>query len=308
MNETIAIGWLGPTNNYWGWILGHFRDVSLLTERNFEAWLASQSQSVPDDKRRSALLVAVESRFSDTLDLWHAIEQTDEPEKRARMVTVCGLLGDDWVGHRRTFPLSENLQSFYWYEFYDRILPWLFSLSEPTQAASVRSPMNAAGKRRISPRVQRWIDTSLAIERRTIGGAAVAKSFKLALVVTETATARQLWCDAFSSQNVQCLATTPCNLKIWATPEVIVVDLESEPLAVREDSLRADHEARAETLVRQLVSQFPDAIILVTVSFPRWEAWDSLRECGADIIVAKPFQLTGIFDTLLSSKISDCTA
>jgi len=54
----------------------------------------------------------------------------------------------------------------------------------------------------------------------------------------------------------------------------------------------------SEHLVRKLSRQFPDSIIVVTESFPRWETWNSLLDSGADLIVAKPFQLTGIYDTL----------
>lgn len=299
MNETIAIGWLGPTNSYWAWILGHFRDVSLLSDCNLEDWRGSQSQSTSDKKCQSVLLVAVESRYSKTMDWLRKQSQEDVPEQRVTSeVPFCGLLGDDWVGHRRTFPLSESLQSFYWYELHDRVLPWLISFSQSPQAVSMSTTMNSGGLRRTSPRVQRWIDTSLAIERRSNSRSNISRSCQLALIVTETATTRELWCDAFTRQNVQCLATTPCNLKIWATPDVIVVDLESEPLALRSVSGSKDSGEPAETLIRQLVVQFPQAIILVAVSFPRWVEWESLCKCGADLIVAKPFQLTGIFDTL----------
>ena len=68
MSDSISIGWYGPSNDYWGWILGHFRDVTLLTDRNVEDWLALQSQTSNHASQASALLLAIDSRVEPEID------------------------------------------------------------------------------------------------------------------------------------------------------------------------------------------------------------------------------------------------
>ena len=304
MSDAIAIGWFGPTHDHWDWILGHFREVTLLTDRNVEDWVFLQSQASSSDTSGPphALLVAIESRFEPAVNFVKGLEQPVAPVGLKTCAMPWGvLLGDDWVGHRRTFPLPETMPTFYWYELYDRVLPWLVNLTQDTPNESSIVSSNPAGNRKVSPRVQRLIDTSLAIESRLTANKSTANPIELALVVTETTTTRQLWCDAFARYKIQCVATTPTQFELWAKPDVIVIDIESEPLAVRERHLEEDGGPRA-CLVRKVAHQFPDAIVVVAEPFPRWEDWRILKQWGADIIVAKPFQLAGILDTILSCQ------
>jgi hypothetical protein len=283
MTKSLSLGWYGPKHGPWDWILGHFRDVSILKERNVEAWAATQSP----------LLVAVESRFSRELQFAKSIEQIVAPkEVNSRPLPWCVVLGDDWVGHRRTFPLPETWLTFYWYELYDRLMPWLTNHAWMDPVPSSHDSA-AAGKRKVNPRVQRLIDTSIAVDQRI--AKAVANPIKLALVVTETSTTRQMWCDTFSKLEIQCVATTPNQFELWITPEIVVVDLESQPLAIREADFLTG-------IVHKLANQYPSAVILVTDGFPRWDHWSLLLESGADLLVAKPFQLTGVFDTLMGCR------
>ena len=300
MSDAIAIGWYGPTHDYWGWMLGHFRDVTLLTDRNVNAWIAAQSASTHGEANSpAAFLIASDSRFDSQIEFARHFEQTVAPKQpNAMQLAWCALLGDDWVGYRRTQPLPETMQTFYWYELYDRVFPWLKSTSRSADSAVTSDADTSGTRRRISPRVQRCIESSMAIEGRLQQIAARSSSMELALVITETTTTRQLWNDALTEQGVKCFSTTPDNLDVWANPDLIVVDLESEPLAVRKSIDRAGSSNAREDLIHRLSLQFPEAIILTTEGFPRWETWNSLRESGADLIVAKPFQMTGIFDTL----------
>ena len=309
MSDSIAIGWFGPTHDHWDWILGHFREVTLLTDRNVEDWISLHSQAADSNGPRltHALLIAMESRFESAVDFVKGLEQPVAPvDLKNCAVPWCVLLGDDWVGHRRTFPLPETFPTFYWYELFDRVLPWLLNLSVDALTESSKVSSNSIGNRRVSPRVQRLIDTSLAIESRLKNRKPNANSVDLALVVTETATARQLWCDAFARYKIQCVATTPTKFELWAKPDVIVIDIESEPLVVRERLLAEGRGGPRASLVRQVAQQFPDAIIVVAEPFPRWDNWRTLMQLGADIIVAKPFQIAGILDTILSCQIKLC--
>ncbi len=309
MSDSIAIGWFGPTHDHWDWILGHFREVTLLTDQNVEDWVFLQSRAASSDTPGppQALLVAIESRFEPAVNFVKGLEQPVAPVGVKTCAIPWGvLLGDDWVGHRRTFPLPETMQTFYWYELYDRVLPWLVNLTHDTPNESSTVSSNPAGNRKVSPRVQRLIDTSLAVESRLTANKSTANPIELALVVTETTTTRQLWCDAFERYKIQCVATTPTQFELWAKPDVIVIDIESEPLAVRERHLEENGGPRA-CLVRKVAQQFPDAIVVVAEPFPRWEDWRILKQWGADIIVAKPFQLAGILDTILSCQTKSCS-
>ena len=295
MSESMPIGWLGPTNDHWSWILGHFRDVSIILPRNIEEWVIAKS--------RATLFIAIESRFDPVLDLVRRLEKTIAPiDDKTRAMPWCLLLGSDWVGHRRTYPLPEAIATFYWYELHDRLIPWLVSQSQTDLSITPTHPNNASSNRPVSPRVQRLIETSLSIGNRQ--SKSTAKPIRLALIVAETATTRQLWCETLSPHEIQCVATTPDNLELWTTPDLVIVDIESEPMAIRELQLAEEDGGFRERLVRKLTSQFPAATILVADAFPRWETWRALLEFGADFMVAKPFQLTGILDTLRAIALS----
>ena len=295
MSESISIGWLGPTNDHWDWILSHFLDTTILSSRNIEDWIASQCGG--------CLFIAIESRFDSVLEWVRRFEKTNAAiDDKTRVMPWCALLGGDWAGHRRTFPLPESFPSFYWYELYDRLFPWLVNQSQASQTLTFVNPSNASNNRPASPRVQRWIETSLAIESRLSRSA--VNPIKLALIVTETATARQLWFETLSPHAIQCVATNCNQLEFWTTPDLVVVDIESEPLAIRELQLAEVDGGMRGRFIRKLAIQFPSAIILVVDAFPRWENWRALMEFGADMMISKPFQFTGILDTIQRTAIA----
>lgn len=305
MSNSRTIGWFGPKHAHWEWMLGHFRDVVLLTDRNVEDWFHSQSDFSPQSMRvtipPSVLLVAIDSRFDPSLDLVKRIEQNAAPNStEGSSVPWAVVLGEDWVGHRRTHPLPESLQSFYWYELFDRLIPWIVGLSHSADPLASTELSGNANKRPVSPRVQRVIDTSVSIGSRLKDGSGCLKPIRMAIVVSETATTRQRWFDSLTLHDIQCLATTPENVDLWTTPDIIVVDLESEPLEMQQARIETGLESPRVTLVRKLSNQFPDATLLVADAFPRWEIWSILSLAGADILVAKPYQLTGILDTLMN--------
>ncbi|MCY2983879.1 MAG: hypothetical protein NTY15_09605 [Planctomycetota bacterium] len=297
MSDSISIGWYGPSNDYWGWILGHFRDVTLLTDRNVEDWIAFQSQASDHPIHASALFIAIDSRVDPGIGLIKQLEQNIAiGSGEVRVVPTGVLLGNDWVGHRRTSPLPETLLTFYWYELYDRLLPWLGDFSNRSLEALAMETQAAGSKRKVSPRVQRVIETSLSIESRL---GCFARAGQLALVIAETAATRQLWCETLARHEIRSVATSPQNLSLWTKPDFIVVDLESDPLEVRNQHFHSQDGSPEERLIGKLARQFPDSTLLVADAFPRWENWVSLNRAGADILVAKPYQLTGILDTLV---------
>ena len=300
MSDSISIGWFGPTHNQWDWIFGHFRNVTLLTERSVKDWIASQSQAsqLRQVDSTPVFIAAIDTRFEPVLDLVKNLDPSlAQNPSDAISIPWCVLLGEDWVGHRRTYPLPETIQTFYWYEWYDRVLPWLVEQSQPRLESTSTDTMASTIKRKPSLRVQRLIDASLSMDRRR-RDKSTENSIRLALVVTESATVRQLWCEALSQYEILCVSTTPENLELWVWPDIIILDMDSEPLVVRErQSTEEIGDARGQ-LVRRIANQFTKATIIVADPFPRWDDWKTLKNCGADLMVAKPFQLPGILDAL----------
>ena len=69
--------------------------------------------------------------------------------KPNQSLAIAAVLGEDWQGHRRTFPLPDSLETFYWYQWFDGVLPWIQSRD-----------LLPANNQQLSPRVGRIIDRS----------------------------------------------------------------------------------------------------------------------------------------------------
>lgn len=309
MTAHASIGWFGPNNDAWEWILKHFHDVKLLREQDINPWIAGHSsRSVSDNADGIPILILASDFRSDPIaDLVLNLKPSDAPKPGSSCVPWCVLLGTDWGGHRRTQPLPESWHTFYWYELYDRIMPWLsqVGLWNGNVTPTTSNGSTVTSNRKISLRVQRWIDSAMAMnqrQRESVGvdskGVNEARSIQMALVVTENADSRQLWSEALSRRNIQSVCTIPSLLDIWLKPDILVIDLENEPLQRTLDE-RNFETSPVLTTVRTLSRQFPDAFQIVIDPFPRWERWALLQELGADILVGKPFCLDGILDSLL---------
>lgn len=294
MNKPLEIGWCGPTNECWEWILSHFQDSVVLRQQDIQPWI-QRSLSNPESEGHGSqpvLMLASEFRSDDVVALAKSLEPS------IATVPWCLLLGTDWAGHRRTSPLPEAWQIFYWYELYDRIMPWMMGLSEKGFVGSEQAETSASTtKRKISPRVQRWIDGSLASARRKkkLGSPGVNSATQMTLVVAETAETRQLWMESMARRKIACVATAPSQLDIWVQPDLIIIDIDESPLAC--DSASSTSALKAQ-LIERFCGQFPDSLQIVTDSFPRWQRWHDLNASGADVVIAKPFNLDGLLDTV----------
>lgn len=296
MNEPFIIGWCGPTNGYWQWTLEHFSDVRLLNNSELATWL-EPAQSISGASR--VLFTAIESRSDDHLKSLESIAKSAIGESSETAIqyaeilsSCCVLLGADWAGHRRTAPLPDNLRSHYWYELHDRTLPWVLhrkqianKKSKPNKSTSGNTTKDS---RRLNPRVARMLadlEDSRSLNQQH------ARSLSDALVVTNSVSIRQSWVETFAGLGIKATATTPDNLKLWAAPELIVVDLTELPLSA------SDSHQSTEQLLRRLSQQFSDAMLVVSMAFPRWDTWQRFREAGADALVGKPGNIAGLMNT-----------
>jgi hypothetical protein len=306
MTSSIEIGWYGPTQDCWGWMLEHFRDVVVLRQQDIGKWIEdhSGSRSVANDDATALLLFASDHRTDATMDVIRSLDlKYATAETTSQSMLPWGLaLGTDWSGHRRTQPLPDAWNTFYWYELHDRLLPWLGQLDLSKEYPSKQSSDVAASSqgRKPSVRVQRWIDSMMISKNlRT----SQATKPRLALVVVDQMEIKQLWVDALGRHQIQTVCAAPDQTDFWLEPDWIVIDLAKPPLdsTLVNDEHGLEGSSGSDPLAKALVrltDQFPQSIKVVVDGFPRWDRWNDLQSKGADLLVAKPYHIEGLIDTL----------
>lgn len=306
MTRSIEIGWYGPTHDCWGWTLEHFRDVVVLRQQDIAKWIEDHSGSsgTGDNDATALLLFASDHRTDATADLIRSLDlKHASTETTSQSMLPWGLvLGTDWSGHRRTHPLPDAWNTFYWYELHDRLLTWLGQLVPLTESSSkqISPEANSSQGRKPSVRVQRWIDSmTIAKGERAKQGTKP----RLALVVVDQMETKQLWVDALGRHQIQTVCAAPDQTDFWIEPDWIVIDLAKPPLEYTLDKSTKGLDGSSvsdrfeKTLVR-LTDQFPQSIKVVVDGFPHWNRWNDLQSKGADLMVAKPYNIEGLIDTL----------
>ncbi len=306
MTRSIEIGWYGPTHDCWGWTLEHFRDVVVLRQQDIAKWIEdhSGSRDAGSNDATALLLFASDHRTDATVDLIRSLDLKHATTETTSQSTLpWGLvLGTDWSGHRRTQPLPDAWNTFYWYELHDRLLPWIGQLAPLMEYSSkqVSLEANASQGRKPSVRVQRWIDSmTIAKGERAKQGTKP----RLALVVVDQMETKQLWVDALGRHQIQTVCAAPDQTDFWIEPDWIVIDIAKPPLEYTFDKSTNGPDGSSvsdrfeKTLIR-LTEQFPQSIKVVVDGFPHWDRWNDLQSMGADLMVAKPYNVEGLIDTL----------
>ncbi|MFN7627474.1 MAG: hypothetical protein ACK5PZ_11645 [Pirellula sp.] len=345
--QNIAVAWFGPTDGCWDWLLQHFEQVTLLSEGDIREWLDLQSgvssaaispkgpskdaiapnkttktsstkstnskntraknlgakNSAPSDRSDAVLLVAFEHRNDPRLRVWQS-SHTSFLNNSTRIATV---LGSDWQGHRRTFPLSDSVESFYWFQLFDRIVPWLLSSSEVQQQGLVPSPASlqsqdgvvdpaVAGRKSKStsstsgsganPRVQRLLEINdwypVILEQ-------LATRNQLAWIISDHREQRMAWQETLVSYGVRTVASRPGDAQFWATPDLIVVDC-----LARDDHPSGQITGSLKEGVIHARGMYPDAFMVLVDPFPGWRRWESWLELGVDALVPRPADFAGV--------------
>ena len=306
MTRSIEIGWYGPTHDCWGWTLEHFRDVIVLRQQDIAKWIEdhSGSRGTGNNDATALLLFASDHRTDATVDLIRSLDlKHGTSETTSQSMLPWGLvLGTDWSGHRRTQPLPDAWNTFYWYELHDRLLPWIGQLAPLMEHSSKQISQEAKSSpgRKPSVRVQRWID-SMTIAKGEWANQGTKP--RLALVVVDQMETKQLWVDALGRHQIQTVCAAPEQTDFWIEPDWIVIDLAKPP---RENTFDKSTHAmegssgsdRFEKALVRLADQFPDSIKVVVDGFPQWDRWNDLQSMGADLMVAKPYNIEGLVDTL----------
>lgn len=311
--RNVELAWFGPTDGCWAWLLQHFERVSLLSALEVRGWLEQQSDwssttvakkgaarnaasktKAPNDSREALLIAAFEHRNDPRLNVWHSAF-AEFPTSSSRIATV---LGSDWQGHRRTLPRPDATESFYWFQLFDRMIPWVLRTSQIEQPpASLRKSKLAigtggTGSGGTNPRVVRLLEHYGWYEKTL---EPLATQNQLAWIVSDHREHRMAWQETLVSYGVRTVSSRPGDGKFWATPDLMVIDC----------SARDDHPSeQISPSMREVViharGMYPEAFLVLADPFPAWERWGAWLELGVDALVPRPADFAG---TLVSWQL-----
>jgi hypothetical protein len=129
----------------------------------------------------SVILLAIASRNASVESCAKSIQQ-QFPAAKVGLV-----LGEWWTGHSRTWRIIENFPSFYWYQVWDRIVPF-------------------------------------ALDSRSSSSPHDSRLAQRAVVMSDAAETRQLWREIFADQAMVCFACRRPNEAPEGEADVVVLD------------------------------------------------------------------------------------
>ncbi len=283
MNGAIQVEWFGPNTGCWTWVQDHFAHVHPVGTEELTAW--SESPKAFSGSSPKVLIVALEHRSDDRLRA--VTELMESPAWLDRPFPIACVLGTDWQGHRRTHPLPDRLEAFYWFQLADRILPWLLrNADRPEEGkrrpASRRNQVVESDQSRSNPRIQRLLEHASWSQQRI---QALEELHLLAWVITDNQGQRDLWFDILERAHVRPVACRIDAAPLWCQPEMIVIDcVAREPDSVEKMQRR----------ITALRNQYPEAFLTLVDPFPIWERWQTWIACGIDAVVPRPVQIEGL--------------
>jgi len=190
---------------------------------------------------------------SDPIERAAGMFKTQYPDAALRVV-----LGEWWAGHRRTWPISKQWASVYWYQCHDVLLPELLMQCDTWRG---RKPTT-----------------------------------RMALVVSADSSIRQLWLEILPQLGFQALAASNVDELPEGKVDVVFYDRAFTDLSCNFEGVGETDESMATdaSSVSVLRKTFPDSKIVACFGFPRWNEVHRCIESGADIILGKPFQMDGL--------------
>jgi CheY-like chemotaxis protein len=247
------------------------------------------------DSPNDLLLVALESRVSPECDeVFEALQSKgsietvstgQQKKSRKRISTsptfldssISLLLGESWVGHRRTYPIPESINTFYWYELYDRLMP---SLDLGIGSTDFESPERGQ-------RIARWHSISEHLAQTDV-------SRKRVLVVADSDTTHSMWRESLGVRYACVLGVDSEQLdRFRFQPDMVLVDYEPGP-STTERHASESHCLRVIDTLELVRHRFPEAMTVVSSGFPRWVDWEQWSDAGADVLLPKPGCLLGL--------------
>jgi len=301
----LDIGWFGPIDGRWMGLLDHFSCIEVLDRATATEWLQEPSSD-------RSLLVGLEHRSDDRL-AW-LLDMASKPRvesakkktssKRSvaskdipppiqsidwsRQVHMACVLGEDWVGHRRTFPLPESIETFYWYQWYDRVIPWVCWDSDCSMA---KSKGFSSGLTR-GLRIQRIeADADRFVTWKDCQNTQSLLSNRIAWVLSDRDSGVELWQGMLESYGIRGLGSRVDQLHGLLNADLILVDC--NPVDYRPGD-GCGRSTSNDALVMRLRREQPDAFLVVIDPFAGMDRWQSYCDQGVDAMAGKPFSLQGI--------------
>lgn len=115
--SNALIAWIGPITAPFDWVFENCVERYRIRRwRDHQQWL-SETNSTRSEF--SQILYALPNR-----DI-RLIEAINSGNRLDPIVSVGAILGDLWLGHRRSSPRKLEVPSFYWWNLQDQVLPWL---------------------------------------------------------------------------------------------------------------------------------------------------------------------------------------
>lgn len=294
MNDAWDIGWCGPTHDAWGWLLSHFQSITQVTPNALLQ--GCRSDTTPSDVGPRKLLIAIEHR-RDAAFLSECLSDPDVLASRTLAgQRFCILLGADWHGHRRTFPLPDAIPVFYWYQWYDQILPWLMCQPESVPAAksSRKTKQPKSPSESLAPRIQRILElAAVCSSAANLEGPQPG----MAWVLTDNLVQGQMWQDVLEGRGYQVASSRIDESAPWLTPQLVVIDAVSRSNGTCDlDRGQASHEGAGNLRksVEQIRRMHPNAFLAVVEPFPTWERWSDWHAIGVDAVVPRPASIDGL--------------
>lgn len=318
----LTIGWFGSVNQNWMPLLDHFLTVEILDRSSASQWLHEPSNDRLlmlglDDRNDNRLdwLLELESSISKKLlSKSTASKRTATKRNDSKKVaqgnkskgidtfeSMACVLGEDWAGHRRTFPLPDTLQAFYWHQWYDRVIPWVYwhgaSLQTPLRIATEHSQESSLGER--IRRIQS--DTNRFMGWRSSDQVESILRSRIAWVIADQSSHLQQWQGLLESYGVRSVGTRLDQGACALDADLILVDFcdrsgwKAHPNGMAKKEIAKDEIfAKQRLFLRNLRQEQPKAFMVWVAPISTMSDWDRYRTLGIDAIVQRPFSLQGI--------------
>jgi hypothetical protein len=215
--------------------------------------------------------------------------------KPNQSLAIAAVLGEDWQGHRRTFPLPDSLETFYWYQWFDGVLPWIQSRD-----------LLPANNQQLSPRVGRIIDRSeqaKSILRAHMQQPSMQQpSMQLAAmpeprtcwVLSDEPKSVALWQSLLEQYGVRTIGSLIDDA--WPTLQTDCIFYAPESRSAQAP-VSVEPNPRIVNDLRSLRDEHTTSFIVLFHPFLRWNDWPTFHKSGADAIACPPCSLEGILTT-----------
>lgn len=303
-NSTI-LGWCGPTDPAWRSLLDSIPtsllpNIDILRPCDLIDWINEPTEPSQSLKRTSKkqssnkrVLIACEHRNDQTLTL---IEQLLKPKPRSQQkisnpAPFALVLGEDWQGHRRTYPLPDTLETFYWYEWFDKTLPWIL-LDQP-QPNDLKTHRQIELNRRVARILHSNEQLSLHLTAPDIQNH-LSKS--LWWILADQPDTSTFWCNLFESYGVRTVGSLLNEPYPQLQPDCILLAPQARTID-HTTSIQPPKEI-LNSLTR-LREDHPTAFLALISPFPRLCDWPQLQSAGLNAITGYPNSPQGLLSTWL---------